>query len=272
MPKLSDRISGKVKNSEAHMLVFVIPLKSPQVSKSWERVCKLFERTVRSACNQTSSNFHVIVVCHEKPKIAFSHPQITYLEVDFPTPKETNPVARGDTDKGRKLLKGLIYAQQFSPSHTMTVDADDCVSKHLAELVEKHPQENGWYISKGYKYQENSSIIYLKRNNFYRMCGTSNILRYDLNYLPQNPEYNRGYGYYKYYILHARVRDFLKEKAIQIKPLPFTGAIYIFGYGDNIYGRSTNFSFSFLNRRKLTESIREEFGLYSISDVLASLN
>gem|GEM_PF-3414175 len=32
------------------------------------------------------------------------------------------------------------------------------------------------------------------------MCGTSNIVRYDLNFLPENAEYNRGYGYYKYYI------------------------------------------------------------------------
>ncbi|WP_083602271.1 hypothetical protein [Hydrococcus rivularis] len=247
-----------------YMLVFVIPLKSPQVSRSWERVCQLFERTVRSACNQTSPNFHVIVVCHEKPNIEFTHPKITYLEVDFPLPKETNPVARGDTDKGRKILKGLIYAAQFSPSHTMAVDADDCVSQHLAEFVEQYPQNNGWYVSRGYKYQENTSYVYLTRKNFYRMCGTSNILRYDLNFLPENPEYNRGYGYYKYYILHARVRDVLTEKGMPLAPLPFAGAIYILGYGDNVYGNAKNFSFNFFNRRKLTKSIREEFCLSSI--------
>jgi hypothetical protein len=249
------------------MLVFVIPLKSQQVSKSWERVCKLFERTLRSVCNQTSPNFRVIVVCNEKPQIEFSHPNLTYLEVDFSTPKETNPVARGDTDKGRKLLKGLIYAEKFSPSHTMTVDADDCVSKYLAQLCDKYPQENGWYVSRGYKYQEDSSFIYIKRNNFYRMCGTSNILRYDLNFLPQEPEYNRGYGYYKYYILHARVRDVLAEKKMPINPLPFAGAVYIFGYGDNVYGNAKNFSFSFFNRKQLTESIRDEFCLYSIAEI-----
>jgi hypothetical protein len=248
------------------MLVFVVPLKSARVSNSWERVCKLFERTIRSVCQQTSSDFHAIVVCHEKPTIDFSHPKITYLEVDFPFPKETNPVAKGDTDKGRKMLKGLIYAEQFSPTHTMTVDADDCVSKHLAEFVKQHPQANGWYVDRGYKYQENTAYIYLKRRNFYRMCGTSNILKYDLNFLPQVPEYNRGYGHYKYHILHARIRDALAEKGCAIAPLPFAGAAYILGYGDNVYGHEKNFSFNILNRRKLTKSIREEFGLYCLDE------
>lgn len=248
------------------MLVFVVPLKSPQVSKSWERVCKIFERTARSLCNQSSSNFQVIVVCNEKPKIDFSHPNLTYLEVDFPVPNLTNPVARGDTDKGRKLLKGLIYAEKFSPTHTMTVDADDLVSKRLAEFVDRYSHENGWFVKKGYKYQENSDVVYLKRNEFYRMCGTSNIIRYDLNFLPESPEYNRGYGYYKHYILHARVKDVLAEKSNPIKPLPFAGAVYAIGTGDNIYGDKKNFSFNFLNRRSLSHSLREEFGLYKLPE------
>src|SRR5689334_19347682 len=104
------------------MLVFVIPLKSPQVSKSWERVSKLFERCIKSVCNQTSTDFHAVVVCNEKPKIEFTHPNITYLTVDFPNPNEKTLVSQGDTDKGRKILKGLIYAQEFSPTHTMAVD------------------------------------------------------------------------------------------------------------------------------------------------------
>jgi hypothetical protein len=248
------------------MLVFVVPLKSPQVAKSWERVCQIFERTARSLCNQTSSNFQVIVVCNEKPKIDFSHPHLTYLEVDFSVPNLTNPVARGDTDKGRKLLKGLMDAKKFSPTHTMTVDADDLVSRRLAAFVECHPQENGWFINKGYKYQENSNVVYLKRTGFYRMCGTSNIIRYDLNFLPESPEYNRGYGYYKYYILHARVKNVLAEKNYSLKPVPFAGAIYAIGTGDNIYGDRKNFSFNLLNRRSLSHSLREEFGLYKLTE------
>jgi hypothetical protein len=246
------------------MLVFVIPLKSSQVSKSWERVTQLFERCLKSVCHQTSPNFRVIVVCNEQPQINFNHPQITYIEVDFPPINDTNPIARGDTDKGRKILKGLIYACQFKPTHTMAVDADDCVSKHLAELVEQNPDSNGWFVNKGYKYQEGSKYIYIKRNNFYRMCGTCNILKYELNDLPENPEYNRGYGYYKYYIDHAKVRNILATRKTHIKPLPFAGAVYTVDNGENLFYGQMKLQFSMINRKLLNQSIRDEFSLYNL--------
>ncbi len=242
----------------------MIPLKSAKVSNSWERVTQLFERCIKSVCNQTSPNFHVIVVCHEKPKIEFTHPQITYITVDFSHPNEPTPEAKGDTDKGRKILKGLVYARQFSPTHTMTVDADDCVSEKLAKFVQQHPDSNGWFINKGYKYQEGSNYIYIKRSNFYKMCGTCNILRYDLNDLPETAEYNRGYGYYRYYIDHAKVRDILKSKGKSIKSLPFPGAVYILATGENLFKNSTRLRFSIFNRKSLNQSLRDEFGLYKL--------
>jgi hypothetical protein len=246
------------------MLVFVIPLKSPQVSKSWERVSKLFERCIKSVCNQTSTDFHAIVVCHEKPKIEFTHSQITYITVDFSPAKETNLVAQGNTDKGRKLLKGLTYARKFSPTHTMAVDADDCVSKNLAEFIKQNPNCNGWFINKGYKYREGSKYIYVKRSEFNKMCGTCNILRYDLNNFPETAEYNRGYGYYKYYIDHAQVRNILTQKAKSIKPLPFAGAVYVLETGEHLFYDSTKLGFNIFNRRFLNPSIRDEFGLYNL--------
>lgn len=247
------------------MLVFVVPLKSPQVSKSWELVTKLFERCVKSLCNQTSPDYRVIVVCHERPRLEFNHPNITYIKVDFPPANEPDAISRGNTDKGRKILKGLIHAQEFSPSYTMAVDADDCVSKHLAEFVNQNPNCNGWFINKGYKYQDGSNVIYIKRINFHRMCGTCNIIRYDLNQLPKNPEYNRGYGYYKFYIDHEKVRENLAKKDFPIKRLPFLGAIYVVATGENLYYGTTKLTFNLFNRRLLNQSIREEFSLYPLN-------
>jgi hypothetical protein len=246
------------------MLVFVIPLKGREFSKSWERVCNLFARCIKSVCNQTSPDFRVIVVCNEQPEIDFHHPNITYLTVDLADYKEPLSVNRGRTDKGRKILKGLVYAQQFAPTHTMALDADDCISNKIAEFVKNNPESNGWFINQGYKYQEGSDYIYIKRNNFYRMCGSCNILRYDLNFLPEPPEYNRGYGYYKYYIDHAKVKDTLIEKSQPISPLPFPGAIYILETGENHYYDPTKLTFSIFNRKKITPSIRDEFGLYKL--------
>ena len=246
------------------MLVFVIPLKSSKVSKSWERVCTLFERTAKSVCNQTSPDFRVIVVCNEKPVIEFHHPNLEYMQVNFPMPQESNDLNVKYTDKGRKMLRGLIEAKKFNPTHTMLMDADDCISNKIAEFVNGNPSSPGWFVNKGYKYIEGEKFLYKKRVNFYRMCGSCNILRYDLNNLPEIPEYNRGYGYYKFWIDHEKVKPTLEQQGSPLSSLPFPGAIYILGTGDNIYGDTSRFSFNFFNRQSLNLSINQEFGLYPI--------
>lgn len=246
------------------MLVFIIPLKSQKVSKSWEQVSKLFERTIKSICNQTSPEFRAIVVCNEKPQIEFSHPHIKYIEVDFPPAKGKTQLAIGHTDKGRKILMGLISAREFAPSHTMAVDADDCVSNKLAEFVNQNHRANGWFINRGYKYQDGSEYIYVKRNNFYKICGSCNIIRYDLHDLTKPAEFNRGYGYYKDYIDHEKVKDLLERKETPLQPLPFAGAIYIGETGENIYYQTSKLNFNLINRRRLNKGLCEEFGLYKI--------
>lgn len=264
------------------MLVFVIPLKSKQVARSWDRICQLLDRSIKAICNQTSPEYRAIVVCHEKPHIEFEHPHVTYLEVDFLPPGEPT-YEKKNTDKGRKILRGLTYAKQYNPSHAMIVDSDDCVSKHLAEWVAQHPHSNGWFIDRGYKYQDSNQLIYLKRKDFYTMCGTCNIIRFDLWGLPESAEYNRGYGYYKKYIDHAKMKNILAEQGKSIEPLPFAGAVYIIETGENNYYQNKENKFyqnrfllhgnkgisgvvgeytKLFNCRLLTQKHREEFYLF----------
>jgi hypothetical protein len=247
------------------MLSFVVPLKSKKVSKNWHLTCRLFERCLKSICNQDSEKFRVFVVCNEIPEIDFTHPLVSYIVVDFiPPSKVKNPISRADTDKGRRILKGLIEASRAYTTHTMIVDADDCVSKRLAKFVAEHSESVGWYINKGYKYINNDQYIYIKRKEFYRMCGTANIIRIDLLNLPQAPEYNRGYGYYKLYIDHQKVREKMVSNSSPLAPLPFPGAIYVIATGDNVSNNENKLSFNWLNRRRITSSITNEFGLYQI--------
>ena len=56
------------------MLVFLIPIKSYKIANSWIELSKMIERCLGSVCNQTSLEFKVIVVCHERPDINFYHP------------------------------------------------------------------------------------------------------------------------------------------------------------------------------------------------------
>lgn len=261
------------------MLVFIVPLKSQRASNSWERVSEMFERCIQSICNQTSANFRVIVVYHERPQIEFTHPHIQYLEVDFPPPSLPDLRSKR-VDKTRKGLLGLIAAGELEPSHVMQVDADDCISKHLVEFVTQYRQSNGWFLQKGYVYTETSKSIYITRAHFHEWCGSCNILRYDLHDViqqnlqnfPQTEE--EYYQYYRHYH-HEKVVERMAERGTPIKPLPFVGAVYTLGNSENIHPTNSQRLIKptkllpqvksiLVNLRPLTPKIRGEFGLYDV--------
>ena len=265
------------------MLVFIIPLKSAKVSNSWERVSQLFERTIRSVCNQTCSEFKVIVVCHEKPKIYFDHPSITYLPVDFPIPtwERIDNYDSRRIDKQKKIFMGLAYASRYNPTHVMFVDADDCVSKHLAEFASQDPQSNGWMFWKGYEYVDGRKSMYLIKKYFSSRCGTSNIVKYDL--VKPDPDFTIN-DVYPRWLFHGKYMNRqLKDKGCNFEILPFPGAVYIMENGANIYNEKQmrmqrERQYSIYRRAKnylketgkrlvstpLSDTIREEFGLYDL--------
>lgn len=265
------------------MLVFIIPLKSSKVSDSWEQVSKLFERTIRSVCNQTSSEFRVIVVCHEKPDIEFEHPNIIYIKVDFSLPTwevDTDHASR-DTDKQKKIFTGLTYARQFNPTHVMFVDADDCVSKHLAQFVSQNPESNGWIFGQGYEYFNGSKLILLRQKGFNYRCGTSAIVRYDLVAPDENIKVDDIDHQWLY---HGKpIKKTLQSKGYSWEILSFPGSVYITDHGSNMVNQKhlqlqrANSIYKKLRvllviagkrvlSKRLTDSIREEFGLYDIDD------
>jgi hypothetical protein len=267
------------------MLLFVVPVKSPKLSRDWPLACRLFERCVRSICAQTSGDFRVVVVCNQKPATDFEHPGLEYLEVDFPAPEQRRPdeistsgydyglsaeIARKNADKARKLSTGFDYGARYSPTHCMGVDADDCVSRRLAAFVARHPQGAGWFFRKGFIHPEGRRCLYLNVKNFNQTCGSSVIVRYDLRHLVlENPDF------YAHCIERA-----------PLEPLPFPGAIYSIANGDNIYMTADTTSqiqgalwrklFSpalpALVRKALkyrpslvTDRVRAEFGLYPVA-------
>ena len=269
------------------MLVFVVPLKSSRIARDWSLTCRLLERCLRAICNQTSPRFRVVVVCNERPALSFTHPKVHYLEVDFPPPvpdpteapsagyeySRSRDIARKNADKARKIRAGLEHAARHRPTHTMVVDADDCVSRRLAEFVEQNPHGAGWYFKKGYFYTEGSRFLFLNRRNFNVVCGTSVVTAYPhRGLLFANPDFYQ----------HA-----FDEPPGGLTPLPFPGAVYSMANGDNIYMSAETrdhiyatllgrlFSrrvFSVFRKllsyrpTLLTRSRRAEFGLYKLPD------
>jgi hypothetical protein len=270
------------------MLVFIIPIKSPKVATSWSGVCQLFERTLRSVCNQTSSNFRVVVVCNEIPKIEFRHPNVNYLKVDFPIPQSTYG-AKGD-DKAKKIVAGLLSVRDLNPTHAMPVDPDDCISNKIAAFVDQYPNTNGWYINRGYEYDDGSNKIAIKRSGFNKICGSCNIINYRLFYIPETLLPYEQIIFDRFTNGHPMAQADLADRGTPIKPLPFPGAIFV---RDKI-GESISMQEPFLaklkrnpketvrglkklllapiNERLLTDEIRHEFGLYSLSQKLSLVN
>ncbi|HZZ78545.1 MAG TPA: glycosyltransferase family A protein [Gemmataceae bacterium] len=267
------------------MLVFIVPLKSAKLSHDWALTSRLFERCVRALCNQTSPNFRVVVVCNERPECDYQHANLHYCEVDFPPPVDepedaggyelarSKNIARKNADKARKILTGLEFAARFAPTHTMVVDADDCVSNRLAQLVEQHPDSVGWYCKSGYFHNEGSRFLFLNRQNFNVVCGTSVIVSYAHRHLLfPTPDFYQHAFY---------------DPPPGLVPLPFEGVVYLMATGDNIYmsAQTRNEIYGSLFRRVfskrifaiawkllnyrphlLTEARRREFGLYTLGE------
>lgn len=261
------------------MLAFVVPLMSRTMSKDWMQTTHYLEQTLKSICNQTSEKFVALVVCHEKPIVSFTHPNVRYVEVDFKLKLSDKDRIEGcgsvmeikRTDKGRKILKGYKEAQQYKPTHVMFSDADDLVSRRLAGLCEIHPKGKGWAIERGYRYNTGSRWIYRKRKQFHVECGTGFIIRNDLIPAPELPEYDRGFDYYRFFINHMYIKEKMLRAGNPLETLPFPGAIYVI-HDANLYAsdRFANRDYkeyllmplkNFLNLRPVTSSIRTEFGM-----------
>jgi hypothetical protein len=261
------------------MLVFIVPVKSSQLSRvSWEFSSKILERCVKSICNQTSSDFRVLIVHHEKPNIQLDHPNIDYIQVDFAVPTWAEP-SSPYRDKGRKLWTGLNYARQLNPSHIMCVDSDDCVSQNLVQFVEQNSDENGWYIANGYEYPDSSGRVYHRKNKFHLKCGTSHIIHWNLLLPFANLEFDQVTDQF---LWHQDLVKTFSEQGSPLIPLPFDGAVYISDTGENHDNLTSLFvkqfksnpidlalfwsrrAYKTINSRALTDELCHEFSLYNL--------
>jgi hypothetical protein len=249
------------------MLNFVLALQSPAVSKDWDYVSRLCERTMRSICQQTSDQFRVFLSCNERPRMKFDHPSLRIIEDEFPAPE---PTFEGRmTDKWIKLRRSLVAAGKHGDGYIMFVDADDCIHRNLAAYVAAHSGVSGWRITRGYLHDIGSRWIY-PVNHFDMLCGTSAIIWLKATEFPPDMTSPQE----DHFILcqgHAKIAEYLAKRGRPLQPLPFAGAVYNTGTGEN----STGFSLRHQGRRTrlarmfslrpVTRRIRETFGLTGVA-------
>ena len=262
------------------MLTFVIPVKSKSVASNWTKFSKLFERTLRSICNQTDPNFKVVVVCHEIPDVNFTHNSIHYIHPDFDPPTKKNTKQRQfllnqRLDKGNKIKLGVDYAtKEFKTDYVMFVDSDDFISNRIAAYVNCRINESfGWYVRKGYlNFNWKNALVVTKKFSY--LCGSSIIVK------PELVELFFDKGKIDLYFNHQLTK---LDSNIELKEFPFSAGIYNIGNGENIwmsfqkvkvlnnhgnwisaqsieriYNKIRNYRFRFI-----TPGLRKEFNFYA---------
>ena len=255
------------------MLVFIIAVKHPASSHSYERVTELLRRTLASVEAQTYGNSAAIVVCNKRPAWAVDGPKRLFVEVDFPPAALPKSLDEEHTwvflDKGAKNAVGLLHARRFAPTHVMFVDADDFVSRRLAAHVRLHPDAPGWYFDLGLLYSGQFKIAE-PRDKFSTYCGSSHILRYDL--LPVEMDLAAagsldgvinalGEPYLRRILgNHQEFSAYVAKRGLTLASLPFPGAVWHTETGENssrmAWGQKR---FGSIWGRRLTSEEAEEF-------------
>lgn len=263
------------------MLTFVIPVKSKQVSSDWSRFCDLFERTLKSVCNQTDNNFKVVVVCHEIPSINFSHENVHYVQVGFEPPiikhlhSKEDIVKLREIDKGEKIKHGVDYAcTNFNTDYVMPVDSDDFISNKIVAFINNDKSATrGWHIKRGYVHVEGKKFLFATKK-FSDLCGSSIIVKPELLLF--------FFGTDEMFYFDHKLK--ILNNDIVLVEFPFPGGIYNMANRENhwmsfdkikslnnhrvkitadelkrIYNKIRNYS-----PRFITPSIKREFSLYSL--------
>lgn len=250
------------------MIFFGIPLRSKAVSKNWEQVTKIFNRTLHSVLGQTDPNIKVIVACHEIPEISIKDERLEFLIADTPYPTNSREMM---LDKGWKISMIAMRIRELGGGYTMLVDADDLVSNRIAEYVNSHPNENGFLSKNGYIYNDGFSYV-KKVYALHRICGSCAIVNYcveDLpDHMPENLWDNSSVDRWIIRKSHRVVPQLLKEMGRPLRTIPFPTTMYLRNTGDNhsmLNGSDLDWKrkIELLLRRKifLKGNLEKEFGV-----------
>jgi hypothetical protein len=218
------------------MLTFIIPVRHPENSKNWSELKTRLAQTIRSISNQDNNHWQAIIVANTGADLPALPKGFSVERVDFP-PNPKHDRAAGDdveafrnffrVDKGRRVRAGMLAAR--GTSFFMIVDDDDFVSSRLADYAARHPDDNGWYIDRGYMWSEGSSLL-ASVSDFFMLCGTSHIINarlYDFEKLKGKD----AEAYMKNMLgSHISVARELAASGTPLSALPFFGAIYRVGH------------------------------------------
>jgi hypothetical protein len=259
------------------MLCFVMALKSPAASANWSVVERLFEQTLTSVCNQDDPDFRVIVVCNQVPRLSKpAHHSVQFLVKDLPVPdvkaKHPHFITETMLDKWTKLAHGLVVAGDVRPDFVMLMDADDLVSRRLASFANRNKASNGWIFRQGYYWRYGTR--WMEWTEHFN-CGTNSIVSSRFINFPKKVSNANMQDCVVLKNGHVTIERAMRERGTPLEPLPFSGAAWVSGHGDNdttlqgddSHGKWHGLRFllgSIRRRRFLSSALKREFGLLDL--------
>jgi hypothetical protein len=251
------------------MLIFCIPLRAKEVSKDWDKVTLLFNRTLESIYNQTNPNFRVYIACHQIPDLNKTYDdRVQFIKVD-----KKIPVTYLDMmdDKDSKIYfcqnaaRKYLTEQKLDGAYFMNVDSDDLVSCNISEFVATKATKRVYTSKYGFIYFEGSTYM-KKARRLERTCGSCFIVYLEINQLPHN---NQGYlannvDKCPYTPHHSDLRHNLIEvRKWSHGYVPFPTTIYIVNnvnvsnFANHQVGRNRMIEYKLERRRKISQYEKE---------------
>jgi hypothetical protein len=254
------------------MLIFCVPLRAKEISKDWDKVVMLFNRTLESIYNQSNPNFRVYIACHQIPSLN----KVYDDRVQFIVVKTKIPVTYLDMmdDKDSKIYtcqnaaRKYLIEQKMGGAYFMNVDSDDLVSRRISDFVSTTATKSVYTSKYGFIYFEGNTYM-KKARRLERTCGSCFIIYLKIDQLPQNDQ-----GYLSNNIdkcpftpHHSDIRHNLVEvKKWSHGYVPFPTTIYIVNnvnvsnFANHQVGRNRMIEYKLEFRRKIS-NYEHEFNI-----------
>lgn len=220
--------------NDAPEIAFAISLKSKRSSLNWERVQENLAKTLRSILSNTDQNFRIIIAGHEEPKIQeLNHEKVTWISVKFSPPTDSKGFSR---DKMQKRIAIGNYLKRINFSgYFMPVDADDWLHYRFVEYIRSLPKTDAFIINKGYMVNLFKSRIWMRNSSFFRGCGTSQIIYFKNEELPNTTEWNNNTNINYKVVLksHAFIKQQLEKINKKYSMVNYPIVTWVLAHGDN---------------------------------------
>jgi hypothetical protein len=168
---------------------FAIPIAPKHQEGQWERLNDLLKLTIASLRNQTDQSFLALICGHDMPACLADKPHnVDFLKASFARPSSINEARK---DKRRK--RGVIAAEvrRQGGGYYMYLDADDIIHRDLVRTIRQDNNGVGYLIDAGYALdfanRRIAGIPGVWNKRFDEVCGSSGIIRYFEEDLPQRP-------------------------------------------------------------------------------------